>query len=197
LNLYAFCGNDPVNFVDPLGRNPAAFVLAGIMFLWGAEIANAPTDEYEADAGAGLSGTGNMFGIAASYAGTSLASMGIRNIVARVVAARTVSNCSSSAPKTVTGFIDDVTVTSRGNVVGRGTVDVRATVEGIKSGTTQPRGVFQNHEGLLPKQPSGYYQEFVHPTPGVNGVGPQRIIQGQGGELYYTPNHYESFVPLN
>jgi filamentous hemagglutinin len=54
-----------------------------------------------------------------------------------------------------------------------------------------------NREGLLPKQGPGYYQEFVHPTPGVSGVGPQRIVRGQGGELYYTPDHYKTFIPLN
>ena len=49
----------------------------------------------------------------------------------------------------------------------------------------------------LPVKPPGYYQEFVHPTPGVSGAGSQRIVRGAGGELYYTPNHYDTFVPLN
>jgi guanyl-specific ribonuclease Sa len=102
-----------------------------------------------------------------------------------------------SAGRATTGFIDDVTVVSRGKVIGRGTVDVRATVEGIQSGKLSPRDIFQNREGLLPKQGPGYYQEFVHPTPGVSGAGPQRIISGQGGELYYTPDHYKTFIPLN
>jgi len=31
----------------------------------------------------------------------------------------------------------------------------------------------------------------------VNGPGPQRVIQGQGGELFYTPDHYGTFIPLN
>ncbi|XHC14073.1 hypothetical protein ABWH98_26005 [Labrenzia sp. ac12] len=29
------------------------------------------------------------------------------------------------------------------------------------------------------------------------GQGPQRVIQGQGGGLYYTPDHYGTFIPLN
>jgi len=99
--------------------------------------------------------------------------------------------------RATTRFIDDVTVTSHGRVVGRGTVDVGPTVEAIQSGRLTPRAVFQNREGLLPRQGPGYYQEFVHPTPGVRGVGPQRIVSGQGGELYYTPDHYKSFIPLN
>jgi filamentous hemagglutinin len=43
----------------------------------------------------------------------------------------------------------------------------------------------------------GSYREFVHPTPGVNGPGAQRIIQGKSGELYYSPDHYGTFIPLN
>ncbi|MBO6858021.1 MAG: hypothetical protein JJ875_14045 [Roseibium sp.] len=50
---------------------------------------------------------------------------------------------------------------------------------------------------LLPSQPEAYYTEYVHPTPGVIGQGPQRVIQGQGGGLYYTPDHYGTFIPLN
>ena len=99
--------------------------------------------------------------------------------------------------RATTGFIDDATVVHHGKVVGRGTVDVRATVEAVESGKLTPRAVFENRESLLPKQAPGYYQEFVHPTPGVRGAGPQRIVRGEGGELYYTPDHYKTFIPVN
>jgi filamentous hemagglutinin len=46
-------------------------------------------------------------------------------------------------------------------------------------------------------QPQGYYREFVHPTPGVNGAGLQRIVTGSGGEIWYSPNHYKTFIPIN
>ncbi|WP_411722632.1 hypothetical protein [Pantoea agglomerans] len=36
----------------------------------------------------------------------------------------------------------------------------------------------------LPKQPNGYYKEYVHPTPDIPRPGPQRIIVGQNGEAY-------------
>jgi guanyl-specific ribonuclease Sa len=96
-----------------------------------------------------------------------------------------------------TGFVSDATVVSHGKVIGRGTIDVRAMVEGVQSGKLSPRAIFENREGLLPRQSPSYYQEFVHPTPGVSGAGPQRIVSGQGGELYYTPDHYKTFIPLN
>ncbi|MFN8482986.1 MAG: RHS repeat-associated core domain-containing protein [Anaerolineae bacterium] len=46
----------------------------------------------------------------------------------------------------------------------------------------------------LPAQRSGYYTEYVVPTPGYTGVGPQRLVVGQGGEAYYTPDHYQTFI---
>lgn len=48
----------------------------------------------------------------------------------------------------------------------------------------------------LPSRPAGYYREYVVPTPGVAGPGAQRLVIGRAGEVYYTPNHYQSFVQL-
>lgn len=97
--------------------------------------------------------------------------------------------------------MDGVQVKSHGKIVGEGTIDVGSTLDRIQSGGKFPHrndgSIFKNNEGLLPKKPEGYYQEVVHPTPGVKGPGSQRVIRGQNGELYYTPDHYESFVPLN
>ncbi|HBU68915.1 MAG TPA: hypothetical protein DEE98_00860 [Elusimicrobia bacterium] len=52
--------------------------------------------------------------------------------------------------------------------------------------------IHYNREGFLPKQPAGYYREYVHPTPGVNHAGLQRVITGQNGEMWYSPNHYRT-----
>jgi len=41
----------------------------------------------------------------------------------------------------------------------------------------------------------GYYKEFtVDPVSAGSGGGAERLVAGQGGEVYYTPNHYGSFV---
>jgi guanyl-specific ribonuclease Sa len=100
-----------------------------------------------------------------------------------------------------TRFIDGVTVTARGKPPMTGTVDLKPTLDRIKSGGSFPHrndgSVFGNREGLLPAQPQGYYREYVHPTPGVSGPGPQRVITGQGGEMFYTPDHYQTFIPIN
>lgn len=106
------------------------------------------------------------------------------------------NSTSGSAP-----MINGVTVTDRvtGNVY-QGTVDLQPTLDRIASGVKYPSRndstTFGNNEGLLPRQPAGYYTEYVVPTPGVNGVGPQRIVTGQNGEVYYTPDHYKTFIPV-
>ena len=53
--------------------------------------------------------------------------------------------------------------------------------------------VFGNFEKVLPKQKRGYYHEFTVRTPGERDRGARRIVTGQGGELYYTDDHYETF----
>lgn len=53
---------------------------------------------------------------------------------------------------------------------------------------------FENREGLLPARPAGYYREYTVRTPGVKSRGTRRIVTGQGGERYYSDDHYESFT---
>lgn len=52
---------------------------------------------------------------------------------------------------------------------------------------------FRNSEGVLPDEDSGYYREYTVTTPGSPDRGPRRIVAGDGGELYYTDDHYASF----
>ncbi|MCA1655989.1 MAG: ribonuclease [Pseudonocardiaceae bacterium] len=54
--------------------------------------------------------------------------------------------------------------------------------------------VFQNREDLLPDCAVGYYHEFTVQTPGSPNRGARRIVTGDAGEHFYTPDHYESFV---
>ncbi|OLT42649.1 ribonuclease [Saccharomonospora sp. CUA-673] len=53
--------------------------------------------------------------------------------------------------------------------------------------------VFQNREGILPACSSGYYREYTVETPGLDHRGQRRIVTGNGGEFFYTSDHYESF----
>jgi guanyl-specific ribonuclease Sa len=54
--------------------------------------------------------------------------------------------------------------------------------------------VFDNREGALPGEPVGYYREYTVPTPGESDRSARRLIAGRDGELYYTGDHYASFV---
>ncbi|MFO1019660.1 MAG: ribonuclease domain-containing protein [Planctomycetales bacterium] len=87
-----------------------------------------------------------------------------------------------------------------GKVIYRGEMDLRPEIARIKEGEKLPFShdgtIFQNREGRLPKKGEGYYREWVVLTPGQSGPGPQRIITGKGGEMYYTFDHYRTFQKL-
>jgi RHS repeat-associated protein len=106
--------------------------------------------------------------------------------------------------------VPDQTVTSHGTIVHQGDVDVGPTLDRVSRGERHAHkndgSVFQNRAVTrggaviappqLPSRPAGYYREYVVPTPGVAGPGAQRLVIGRAGEVYYTPNHYQSFVQL-
>jgi ribonuclease T1 len=75
--------------------------------------------------------------------------------------------------------------------------EARQTLELIKRGGPFPHArdgiVFQNRESRLPPRPRGYYHEYTVPKPGERDRGARRIISGQPGEYYYTPDHYRTF----
>ena len=52
---------------------------------------------------------------------------------------------------------------------------------------------FGNREGILPDEPGGYYAEYTVPKPGEDDRGPWRLVTGDGGEVYWTQDHYSSF----
>lgn len=57
--------------------------------------------------------------------------------------------------------------------------------------------VFANRERLLPQQARGYYREYTVVTPGAPNRGARRVVRGNGGETYYTRDHYRTFVRIN
>lgn len=87
-----------------------------------------------------------------------------------------------------------------GRVVYKGTIDLKPTLDRIERGDANSHRndgtSFQNREGRLPRKPAGYYKEYVHPTKGEYGPGPQRVILGKEGEIWYTPDHYKSFKKI-
>lgn len=80
------------------------------------------------------------------------------------------------------------------------TVDLKPTLDriraGIKNAHRNDGTVFRNSSRNLPGKPRGYYREYVVPTPGVRGPGPQRLVVGRNGEIYYTHDHYDTFIKV-
>ncbi len=100
----------------------------------------------------------------------------------------------------------EVTIKSGGSLstrfvsTSKGLADLQPTLNRIASGGKFPHrndgSVFKNLEGLLPKQDAGFYREFVHPIPGISGPGPMRIVTGQNGGMWFTADHYATFIPI-
>ena len=84
-----------------------------------------------------------------------------------------------------------------GRVAWRGDVDIGAALARIERGERDPHRndgtVFHNRERRLPDRPVGHYREYVIRTPGIPHAGPQRLVIGRDGEVYYTSDHYRSF----
>lgn len=78
--------------------------------------------------------------------------------------------------------------------------EILNTLRRIDSGDNKFRqdgSTFQNREGRLPEKPRDYYKEYTVVTPGAENRGARRIIRGNDGELYYTSDHYRSFLRIN
>jgi len=61
--------------------------------------------------------------------------------------------------------------------------------------------VFQNREGILPSESTGYYHEYTVKTPGSSDRGARRLIGGGSPVtdpqyVYYTGDHYASFCKV-
>jgi ribonuclease T1 len=115
------------------------------------------------------------------------------------------TGCSSTEPAgTGAGAVTGAPSAVPSWAHGMGTVDAaglpaeaRTTLALIDKGGPFPYArdgiVFGNFEGMLPKHQRGYYHEYTVKTPGAHDRGARRIVTGQGGEIYYTDDHYKSF----
>ena len=61
--------------------------------------------------------------------------------------------------------------------------------------------IFQNREGLLPKQNTSgkkiIYREWdVHPKAQGQNRGAERLVTSEDGAAYFTDNHYQSFIKI-
>jgi guanyl-specific ribonuclease Sa len=107
----------------------------------------------------------------------------------------------AALPGPQTQVLESVAVKSYDRVVYRGQVDLRPTIARILRGERHSHrndgSVFRNRERRLPQRKRGFYKEYVHPTKGIRGPGPQRVIRGGERAWYYTADHYDSFRALH
>ena len=78
--------------------------------------------------------------------------------------------------------------------------EARQTLELIKNNGPFPHRqdgtTFGNREKRLPLRANGYYREYTVKTPGAKDRGARRIVAGNGGEFYYTADHYRTFMRI-
>jgi ribonuclease T1 len=84
---------------------------------------------------------------------------------------------------------------------------------GVQLPYAQDGVTFKNKEGLLPQQPLGFYREYTLITgdaphtvviggvtyqvsPDLGARGSERVVIGGGKRIYYTPDHYRTFIEL-
>lgn len=55
---------------------------------------------------------------------------------------------------------------------------------------------FENREHRLPQHDSGWWREYTVETTGASTRGARRLVVGSDGVVWYTSDHYRSFVRL-
>ena len=104
------------------------------------------------------------------------------------------------AQKNAAGFLADRTPVKVENPHG-GSMDLTPLLKRIADGESDPHrndgSEFRNYEHRLPRRPNHYYTEFVDRSPSDRSPGAQRLIIGQDGDIWYTFDHYESFIQVN
>jgi ribonuclease T1 len=128
---------------------------------------------------------------------------------------------SSAAATTTSQSVDPVSDLDPGPTVGDGAVDPGPAIgvsglpagfadelpvealdvlDAVESGGPHPYrqdgATFFNREGLLPPGDEGYYREYTVETPGSPDRGARRLVIGDRGEVFYTADHYDSFVEV-
>ncbi len=101
----------------------------------------------------------------------------------------------------VQGRVDvlkDARVVDFGREVYRGEMDLNPTLDRIRKGKKLSHrndgSFFGNRERRLPRQSD---RQFVHTKHSPKFPGPQRVVIGKDGSVWYTGDHYDSFVKVS
>jgi RHS repeat-associated protein len=170
VNLYAYARNTPTHFTDPTGEVVEVGVLAylGICTAGGlvVEAIDIKLFGRKPDPRAALANV------------VTVCSLGLVKVGGKV----------PSTPETPgLPFRDPARISRIEDALGKAQAGVRRFEKDLT--------VFRNREGRLPSRPEGYYTEYTVPRPdGTRGV--ERLVLGKGGEVYYSPNHYQGFIRI-
>lgn len=134
----------------------------------------------------------------------SLAVLAISVAVAAPIAIYAQSTFGQPQIGSVTGTVKvlpNVKVIDFGKLIYTGKMDINPTITRIRKGTKlnhdDDGAIFTNVEKRLPvNSDKNYYREFVHQMTGFPFPGPQRVVIGKKGEVYYTGDHYASFYTV-
>lgn len=108
------------------------------------------------------------------------------------------ANSGSASPSASgSASADDVIVTVSLDDLPRQAREVVARIQrGGPYDYRQDDTVFRNREGVLPERDRGFYREYTVRTPGESDRGARRIVRGGDGTMYYSDDHYRSFVRI-
>jgi RHS repeat-associated protein len=180
---------------DPLGM-----VVPGVMEAWRNPTSPRAWGKAAVDIG--------LIGLSAAKFGGAAAGVGrVRRIGQEVTAFGQTRNLTSVMSKTKGVTASTSHLNTRFLSTSEGTLhDLKPTLDRIALGESFPHrndgAVFKNFppksgmQSPLPVKPVGYYREFVHPTPGMNSPGSMRIVKGHNGEMWFTPDHYQTFIQI-
>ena len=119
-------------------------------------------------------------------------------ILASLSFAQTFGRPHISAVPGRVNVLPNVRVIDFGRLIYQGRMDVNPTIDRIRSGRklnhNNDGSFFSNFQRRLPvSTDSQYYREFVHQMFNFPFPGPQRVVIGKRGEVFYTGDHYSSF----
>jgi len=217
LNPYLFVEGDPVNYADPLGLAPCradagpgwvsvlvdetwlcAPVMPPIYASGGRGWVSTTTPTPSGRGSCGICGAGGEEVLRQMSQIAGPMNTGL-TIATAVVAAPVVMiiGGEAAAGTAAVGMTKLALKKKAKQLAVRRVQGLQQTLDRIKAGVKNPHRrdgtIFKNRENLLPNKPAGYYKEYVHPTPGVNHAGLQRVVIGKNGETYFSPDHYETF----
>jgi ribonuclease T1 len=78
--------------------------------------------------------------------------------------------------------------------------EIGVTLADIADGTPDrfraDREIYENRGKHLPEHPRGFWHAFTVVTPSENDRGPRRLVVGKDGSVWFTRDHYRTFVRL-